>query len=106
MTDTRTFKGRNMKEFSFNINEIIKVRLTDIGKDILHKHFSELHKYCASIEPDEYILHQYSEDDKGYICFQLWDFMYIFGSYFMLGTPLIIQGNDIIFSEKDLHEVN
>lgn len=97
MTDTRTFKGRNMKEFSFNINEIIKVRLTDIGKDILHKHFSELHKYCASIEPDEYILHQYSEDDKGYICFQLWDFMYIFGSYFYVRHTLNHSGQRYYF---------
>ena len=28
-----------MKEFSFNINHIIKVKLTDSGKDILNKHF-------------------------------------------------------------------
>ena len=95
-----------MKEFTFNINNIIKVRLTDTGKDILNGYFSGLCKYYASIEPDEAIPDQYAEDDKGYIRFQLWDFMNIFGSYFRLGSPVIIQDNDIIFSEEDLREVD
>ena len=97
-----------MKEFSFNINHIIKVKLTDSGKDILNKHFSKINKYCASLElgytPTQYA-EEYAEDIDGYIQFQLWDFMNIFGSYFMLGSPVLIQNNDIIFNEDALREV-
>ena len=50
-----------MKEFSFNINNIIKVRLTDMGKDILNEYFSELNKCCASLDFD-YTLAQYAEE--------------------------------------------
>lgn len=97
-----------MKEFSFNINHMIKVKLTDSGKDILNKHFSEINKYCESLELNytltQYV-EEYAEGADGYTKFQLWDFMNIFGSYFRLGSPLIIQNNDIIFNEEDLREV-
>ena len=97
-----------MKELSFNINNTIKVKLTDHGRDILNEYFSEISKYCAGIdiESDDVISSQYAEDEEGYTEFQLWDFMNIFGSYFRLGSPIIIQNNDIIFNEEDLCEVD
>lgn len=81
----------------FNINKYIKVRLTDHGKEILQKYHEDL----QAMYPSLHIPQIYVEDSEGYIKFQLWQFMQIFGSHFSMGTPLIIEHNEIIFSEEE-----
>ena len=64
-----------MKEF--NINDVVKVKLTDMGKDIYY------HQY------DEFNLTQgYTEtDENGYTKFQLWELMRLYGKFInMTGT--------------------
>lgn len=82
------------KGFRYNINLKIKVKLTEHGHAILCRDvmnslsmFDLRFDRCSS----------YPEDEDGYITFQLWDFMRIFGSHFNLGCPLIIENNEIIF---------
>jgi hypothetical protein len=88
-----------MGEVRFNINDTIKVKLTDKGKEILHRRIVEGVK-IARLHSD-FIPSCYQEDDEGYIHPQLWDFMNIFGSYFACGAPCYIEDNTIIFDTKE-----
>lgn len=88
-----------MGEVRFNINDEIKVKLTDKGKEILAKEIAEGNK-VARLDPD-FVLSDYQEDEEGYIHPQLWDFMRIFGSHFFNGGPCYIENNEIIFEAKE-----
>lgn len=84
--------------FAYNINYKIKVKLTEYGKDILRRDVIDSMSILENLRFDSYSC--YPEDEDGYITFQLWDFMRIFGSHFYLGSPLIIEHNEIIFGDK------
>ena len=55
-----------------NLNDEIKVKLTDFGKQIYYK-------YCEDFPTKLKI------DSKGYTKFQIWVFMHIFGEYLYNG---------------------
>ena len=78
-----------------NINDVIKVKLTDLGKEIVQKNFDELRAWYPTI-PLQTI---YPIDDDGYTEFQLWTFMSMFGEHLYNGAPQIIENNEIIFCE-------
>ena len=88
--------------FAYNINNMIKVKLTEHGKAILSQEESRIANVLKNLnfsDADNYS--PYSEDEDGYIKFQMWDFMRIFGSHFDLGCPLIIENNEIIFPDAE-----
>lgn len=76
----------------FNINNLVKVRLTYHGHHILRDYYSELSKSSgsdlSSLIP--------KIDKDGYQSFQLWNFMQIFGSEMWNGARQIIVNNEII----------
>ena len=88
-----------MTEFKFNVNDKIKVKLTDRGRRILKHHIIEGNKLCGLNE--DFVPSCYQEDKEGYIYPQLWDFMNIFGHYFANGAPLVIENNRIIFNVEN-----
>lgn len=83
--------------YKFNINHIVKVKLTDYGEKILNAHFKVYEKYmplnCNAV---------WKTDELGYKTFQLWDLMNIFGVYIYPGAPICFENNEIIFNEKNL----
>lgn len=86
--------------FTYNINDRIKVKLTDHGKAILeHELVDTMNmlntlKFFGDYAP-------YHEDEDGYTEFQLWDFMRIFGGNFWNAhCPQIIKNNEIIFIDE------
>lgn len=85
--------------FTYNINDRIKVKLTEHGKTILGHELADTMSMLNTLKFFEDYA-PYHEDEDGYIKFQLWDFMRIFGSYFSLGSPLIIEHNEIIFIDE------
>ena len=87
-----------MGEVRFNINNTIKVKLTDEGKELLVKKIAEGNK-VAGVAPD-FIPSDYQEDEEGYIHPQLWHFMDIFGSHFFNGGPCYIENNEIILEKE------
>ena len=89
-----------MSEVSFNINDTIKVKLTDEGKEILAKQIAEGVK-AARLDPD-FVPSSYQEDEDGYIHPQLWDFMHIFGPHVFNGGPCYVENNEIIFEAIDV----
>lgn len=72
----------------FNINESVKVKLTDLGVQIL----KDKNRYF-SVD---------SLDENGYCKFQLWELMSIFGDK-MWGGSVIPFETDIIIDEGSLH---
>ena len=86
--------------FTYNINDKIKVKLTDKGKEILAKEIAKGNSIARL--PTDFIPSCYQEDIDGYIHPQLWDFMRIFGSHFWNGCSQVIEHNEIIFiSDED-----
>lgn len=81
-----------------NINDFIKVKLTDHGKDIYEHHNDHL---IETVKNDciKEILKPIplSYNDEGYTYFQLWDFMNIFGKHMFNGAEPVIENNSIIF---------
>ena len=84
----------------YNVNNRIKVKLTKYGKSILEREVADTMSMLKTLDfSDEYF--PYPENDDGYTEFQLWNFMRIFGNYFAVGSPLIIENNEIIFMDTD-----
>lgn len=81
----------------FNINHIVKVKLTDHGENVLAAHLETYKEYL----PSNYNT-IYSVDAAGYREFQLWDLMYIFSDFIYPGAPICFENNEIIFNKKDL----
>lgn len=89
-----------------NVNEIIKVKLNDYGKDIFYHRDDELNKVIVSyggtpIEP------RFPEVDKdGLAEFQLWDFMKLYGKYFTMGmNNFPLEDLNFYIDEKNLKDV-
>ncbi len=84
----------------FNINDFVKVKLTDYGKHVYEHHLDDLNlRMGCHLTP--YPL-QY--DENGYCDFQLWHFMNIFGDHIFNGAPVVIEDNNIYMGEKDLQD--
>lgn len=81
--------------FTYNINDKIKVKLTEYGNSILEKDVADTLGRLKGFNYPGYF--PYHTDKDGYIEFQLWDFMRIFGSHFYMGCKQIIEHNEIIF---------
>ena len=79
---------------SFNINDCIKVKLTDYGYKL---HVSHYRKYFTDAHLQQYCLP--FRDKEGYTKYQLWEFMNIFGEHMYNGADQVIQDNLIYFIE-------
>lgn len=69
----------------FNINDYVKVKLTEHGKKILKE--KDINN---------------SVDENGYTKFQLWDIMNIFGEYCILGCDVPFETEIIIPEDTNL----
>lgn len=67
-----------------NLNEYIKVKLTDKGKEIYRNYYHYI---------DDEDVPKLNVDEEGYCKFQLWDFMHIFGEHFHMGGGLPCETN-------------
>lgn len=81
---------------AFNINDWIKVKLTDKGKEILHNYWNRICLAVPQLKPDPSYFATHTDAD-GYTRFQLWEFMQIFGEHLRLGSPLYIENNEMFF---------
>ena len=83
-----------MNEIKINLNEYVKVKLTDLGKDIYYRWYDELNARLGTVIYEPKFP---KEDDKGYTYFQLWDFMEIYGKYIGMTKPNVIKPLEIIY---------
>lgn len=78
----------------FNINNNVKVRLTEHGRAVLKADIDSI-DYSGDEDIKNYA-HEKSEPDKdGYNTFQLWELMSVFGSHMYNGAKNVFEKNII-----------
>lgn len=84
----------------FNINDVIRVKLTDYGKEIYYHRFDHL------IEAGYPIERRFPKvDEEGFSTFQMWVFIEIYGPHMHLTSKNIMEHNDIYFFDNTLEEI-
>lgn len=83
-----------MSEIRLNLNDIVKVRLTDLGKDIFYHRYDNINRRYGKIICSPVLS---EKDEAGYVKFQLWDFMNIYGNYISMTKPNVIEPIEIIY---------
>lgn len=69
----------------FNVNNYVRIKLTDYGKEILRKRFDEMHeKFPKAFKK----FRTPKEDADGWSKWQMWDLMNTFGDYVSLGMEV------------------
>lgn len=85
---------RKVPSARINLNERIKVKLTDYGKEIYYHRFDDLFRQTElSVFKPEFP----KTDEEGYTTFQLWDFIHIYGNYIDMGLPAVIKPLEIVY---------
>jgi hypothetical protein len=88
-----------------NLNDIIKVKLTDCGKDIFYHQHDELNKFIME-RGGKPLKPWFPEiDADGYSEFQLWHFMNIYGRHMNNGAPAVVEHMSIHINEEDLEDL-
>lgn len=83
-----------------NINDKVKVRLTDKGRDELRAQYEDLQLVCTSLRPYK----EPVEDAEGYSEWKLWDLMSRFGELMCNGGDLYFDVEIIIPEQKERGE--
>ena len=86
-----------------NINDYVKVKLTDSGKDIFYHQYDRVNEQYGK----ELLKPYYPEEDSdGFVEIQLWQLMQIYGPYmFNVIGCVPFKRNDIYFDDEVLVEV-
>ena len=87
-----------------NLNNIIKVKLTDYGKDIFYHQYDELNIFIVGQGGKEIEPRYPDVDENGYSKFQLWSFMNLYGEYMKLAAPNVIEPLNIFIEDNDLED--
>ncbi len=83
-----------------NLNEVVKFKLTDLGKDIFIHQYDEINSRIRELggKPIQPALPKV--DENGYTSMQLWNFMAIYGSYLGMGKPNVIEPLNLIYKPE------
>ena len=80
---------------TINLNDRVKVKLTDWGKDVYRSAYFNLNKVlCRQIFTAKQA--EPKVDNEGYTAFQLWDFINLFGNYMGMCEPNVIEPLDLV----------
>lgn len=87
-----------MAELRINLNEPVKVKLTDLGKDIYYHQYDRLNsafgkQICKPSMPEV--------DAYGYTTFQLWCFMELYGVHMGMILPNVIEPLEIVYEQQE-----
>ncbi len=85
----------HQEEIRINLNESVKVKLTDFAKEIYYHKYDDVNKrygkeVCKPSFPEK--------DENGYSTFQLWNFMNLYGEYISIGSQEIIIPLEIVYA--------
>ena len=91
-----------MREIRINLNEPVKFKLTDKGKDIYYHQYDEFNNHMRSRGANRSLITPSfpKEDSEGYTEMQLWQFMNLYGSYMEMGFDNVIKPLEIIYQEE------
>jgi hypothetical protein len=87
-----------MKDMQFNLNEIVKVKLTDVGKKIFYELDKNFNWKISEIVDTS--IYSNRIDNDGYVDMQMWEVMHLFGNHMKLGMDLPIEMNVILKSHN------
>ena len=81
-----------------NLNEPIKVKLTNWGKEIYYHQYDKTNQIagreiCKPKFP--------KEDENGYTRFQLWCFIELYGEYMGMALPNVIEPLEIVYEKEE-----
>lgn len=89
-----------MQEYqNFNINDYVKVKLTEKGKYIYYHQFDDMNVDIIKMDGKPLNPIELKYDDDGYVEFQMWHLMEIFGKH-------LFNGCDIPFETTIKFKVN
>ena len=86
---------------NINLNETVKVKLNETGLKIYENRVKELNEILEKNNAKTKFPIYPKRDDKGYVNFQLWDLMSIFGKRIHIGcdAPFI---DNMIYIDKEV----
>lgn len=90
---------------ALNLNETIKVKLTDLGKEIYYHQHDQLDEYLRGRGFKGLERHFPAVDKDGYTSFQLWSFIELYGPHMGMEKPNVIEPLNIYIDEGDLLKV-
>lgn len=78
-----------MKEYKdFNVNDYVKVKLTEKGKYIYYHQFDDMNEEILKMGGKPLNPIELKYDDEGYVELQMWHFMEIFGKHLYNGCNI------------------
>lgn len=84
-----------------NLNDNIRVKLTEHGKDIYYHQYDRTNKLLGR----EVCKPSYPKvDEDGYTTFQLWCFIELYGIHMGMTLPNVIEPLDIVFDEPTIEQ--
>ena len=82
------------KEVRINLNERVRVKLTDYGKEIYYHRVDDVNRRYGR----EVCKPSFPKVDKdGYSSFVLWDFMNLYGEHMTMGSQNVIKPLEIVY---------
>ena len=92
--DIMRFPSAQPEPIRINLNEPIKVKLTDLGKEIYYHQYDRTNQIvgreiCKPKFP--------KEDENGYTEFQLWCFIELYGEHMGMTLPNVIEPLEIVY---------
>lgn len=83
-------------EIRINLNECVKIKLTDYAKDIYYHRYDDINEGLIKEGIKPITPHMPKVDENGYTTMQLWDFMSLYGEYFGICKPSILSPLEIV----------
>ncbi len=88
-----------------NWNSIVKVKLSEVGKEIYRAQYDEFNKQQAAKGHMIFERPEPKVDKDGYTAFQLWNFMELYGPHIGMGRKAIADSPNFYIFDSDLEEV-
>lgn len=89
------------KEVRINLNEIVKFKLTDYGKDIYYHRYDSLNEFMQMCFGKQIDASMPKVDEEGYTEMRLWEFMGIYGPHMGLAKKECIAPLEIIYRKEN-----
>lgn len=87
-----------------NWNSPIKVKLTELGKEIYRSQYDDLNKMRAAKGYSLFDRPEPEEDENGFVHILLWKFMQLYGDNIGMGYPNVVQNLSFYIDEGELEE--
>ncbi|MDB5053136.1 MAG: hypothetical protein JWM44_1186 [Bacilli bacterium] len=83
-------------DFKFNFNDTVKVRLTELGIILERRKHDGLRESLKNISNHDIGDYVTTIDAEGYTSYEIWQLMYTFGKYMVMGSEEPFHGDMII----------